>query len=412
MKYAVTGVTALAVLSFVGIFGSLNRQVSNAATPSVSVEAESGSLSNGAVTAADASASGGSAVKFAATQTSGVYTRPTGPNTVRYEDLATAGDGLREVLAKVPAGKLLTLPAGVFEFSNFTQSNGTVGVVVNSNTLGVAGSGIDKTIIRMVANTSTVASKVPPQSSAPATNQLYLMSMMNGTNQQLSGFTLEGTNQQHLYGGIYVVGSNSPDLSDMKVTGIPGDANTPPGETFGINIYNTTGMTGERIEVSGIRTSDGVNVGASPFGYNSASNSTLRDCYFHDNWTSTFTYWQTHDSVTYNTRSIDNGSGTGIHSAHGINHERSYNITHYSPTVKINHSATGTNAGYHMSMNNDLQDGQLTVYNPTYDSDSRLPNRFIIMSFNSYRGVPNKVVTKPLVYDALGNPLPAFAWAH
>jgi hypothetical protein len=319
---------------------------------------------------------------------------------------------LIQVLAKVPAGKQLTFPAGIFEFSDFTQLNGQVGISIPSNILGIAGSGVDQTIFRMKPGTSTVASKVPPQSSAPATNQLYLMDLTGGTGQRLEGFTLEGTNQNHLYNGLRVWGTN-PTLADVKVTGIPGDNNSPPGETFAINVYNGTGMIGNRIEVSGIRTSDGVNVGASPFGYNSASNSTLTDCYFHDNWTSTFTFWQSHDITTYNTRSLNNGSGTGVHHAHGINHERSYNITHWNPTVKINHDAPISNDGYHMSMNNDLRDGSLVVHNPTWDHDSRLSgDRFIIMSFATYRGVPQKIVTKPLVYGADGNLLAALAWAH
>ncbi|GEM_PF-5564075 len=340
------------------------------------------------------------------------YTRPTGPNTVRYEDLQAGGDTIREVLAKVPSGKLLTLPPGTFNFNGFTARNNQCGLTVPSTILGIAGSGIDQTIIRMTPSSSTSAGLVPPQSAAPSTNQIYLMDMFNGSNQLLQGFTLEGTDQGHLYGGMFISTANAT-LSDLKVTGIPGDANTPPGETFGINVYNCSGMVGERLEVSGIRTSDSVNVGAAPFGFNSASNATLTDCYFHDNWTSTFALWQSNAITTYNTRSLNNGSGSGIHSAHGINHERCYDITHWNPTVKINHDAPTSNAGYHMSMNNDLRDGLLTVHNPTWDHDSRLTGeRFIIMSFATYRGVNEMITTKPVVTDAAENALAAFAWAH
>ncbi len=59
----------------------------------------------------------------------------------------------------------------------------------------------------------------------------------------------------------------------------------------------------------------------------------------------------------------------------------------------------------------------LKVVAPTYNSDSRLANRFIVMSLTPYRGVANiyqKVLPYTVsVYEADGiTPLPAFAYAN
>lgn len=339
--------------------------------------------------------------------------RLTGSNTVRYEDLYTTGNDIRAVMQKVPAGKVLTLPAGTFTFSDFqTSSPYYAGLTVPSNVAGLAGSGIGQTILQMVPNTSTRSGLVPNQSQAPATNPLYLLQADGGSNQLFQQFTLQGTDQGHIYGGFALSHSTNGTIQDILVQAVPGDRNAPPGETFCINVWQGSGMIGNRIEVDG-RDSNGSRIAASPFGYNSHSGSTLTDCYFHHALASTFTYWQTHDCVTYNVRSEHNGNGVTGQTAHGINHERAYSITHHNPTV-LPLTDTNGNTSYHMSWNSDVSQyvGQLTVYNPTFDNDSRGSGKFIIMSFATYNGVSNTQTTKPLVYDAAGQLLPNFAWAH
>ncbi len=328
--------------------------------------------------------------------------------TVRYQDLAAPGDTIREVLPKVPKGHLLLLGAGTFEFKGFAQENNNIGLLVPSTIAGIAGVG-RKTVLRMSALSSTSAAKVPRASQTTMTNQLYVMKAVNGTNQVFRDFTLEGTEQGHLYNGFLIMDCTAPRLQDVLVTGIPGDDHSPPGETFGVNLYLGSGFLGERVEVDG-RRADGKSYGASPFGYNSYTRGTLRDCYFHHNFASTFTHWQSTDCVTYNVRSHYNGSGPGNLSAHGINHERSTRITHYSPSIIID--TESGNSGYHMSMNNDEGDGVLTVREPAYDMDPRYPGKFVVVSFTRYRGVPRMVFTRPDVTGANGRSLPTFFWAH
>jgi hypothetical protein len=393
--------------------------------------------------------------------------RPTGARYVTYESLYSPGMTLQAVINLVPAGKVLTLPEGLFQFSDFAQSSGRYGLVAPING-GIVGSG-PGTILEMVEHSSTKQGNTndPPQAnsdgiSTQQTNQLYLL-RIEGTNVEYGNFHLRGTNQTtapigseslypngHNYNGIFCANTTNAWGHDILITGIPGDCGGPPGETFGHNYYNSTGGLFERITVDGVRQGgdqNGYSVGATGFGNNSASTGVFNNCICKNGWSGSFAMWQCHDMQTNNCTSSNNGARsaagyTGAHSAHAFNHERCYNITHINPTCLIPNAdvlhypnvsnqsgvpntvgqANG-NSGYHMSWESDVTayGGQagafLKVVNPTFNSDPRLAGRFIVMSLTPYRGVANvyqKVLPYTVhVYGPDGvTPLSTFAYAN
>lgn len=414
------------VATIFGAMGVIEELASRAATPTVSLEPENGVKSGNSTVQSDPTASGGKAVQFGSM--AGV--RPTGANTVRYEDLYVTGDSLQQTINRTPAAKLLTFPAGVFEFTDFSGSDGTgnIGINIPTNIAGIAGSGRgslnggDGTIFRMKANSSTKASRVPAQGTGN-TNQLYLMKALSSSGQVFQQFHLEGTEQGHYYNGFMVMQCTNPMLSDLLVNGHAGNWNAPPGETFGVNIFRGSGMIGNRLECDG-RRSDGIRYGSSTFGYNSTSGSTLNDCYMHHSIAGMFTYWETTNCVTNNIRCEYQGSGSGGLSGHGINHERSGNITHNNPSIIIDRPSG--NNGDHMSWNNDQATyaGYLKVVNPKWDIDPRLPatptyplGRFLIQSLSTEQGNPNLyrngTAYVPTVFTADGvTPLAAFIYGN
>lgn len=206
------------------------------------------------------------------------------------------------MLNAVPNGKILTLPAGVYEWSNFLNSGNGYwdGIKVPSNVGGIYGSGTGQTILRMKANTSTIGGNtavIPPSS---GTNQANLISFY-GSGCQVNQLQFQGTPQGHYYNGVAVAGggAGSPitgvTFSDVWFNGCaPGYAGQPPGETFMFSTYYANNTSCYRCEFSGLNPQTGAGgYAASPCGWNNSTNAYLEDCYFHDCAFSTLTFWQT-----------------------------------------------------------------------------------------------------------------------
>jgi hypothetical protein len=122
----------------------------------------------------------------------------------------------------------------------------------------------------------------------------------------LSGFTLQGTDQGHLYNGLRMHRTVDARVTGVRVALIPGDDDVPPGETFGINDYRTTGSVYRRIDV------DGSGVGASGFATNSSRDVTVADSSFHDQHAAHgATFWQT-DTVTLTDVRAEDDAGAGL----------------------------------------------------------------------------------------------------
>lgn len=120
----------------------------------------------------------------------------------------------------------------------------------------------------MTPDTSTQASDVPHQPNT--TNQLSLLKVHGGS-PTLTGFTLQGTEQGHLYNDLRLASTHNATVLNAIIGAIPGDSGYPPGETFGITDFHTTGTTCNGVPVNG------AGVGAAGLGFNDYGRASSRD---------------------------------------------------------------------------------------------------------------------------------------
>jgi hypothetical protein len=312
----------------------------------------------------------------------GFIAPPTGVGYVRYQDLYVAGDTLQQVANKVTGNKILTLPEGEFYWDDFAQVNTTglrIGVAGATGCRGISGSGRG-TILKMTPNSSTHQSE---GNVVTGTNQLNLLCIQGITGAVLENFSLIGTEQGSYYNGISVYACPNATLSGLYLRGAsPGFANAPPGETFGINIYLSNDVTIQDTEIDGRDATTGARTGASPFGWNSASNANVYRTYVHSGFAGMPTFWQTQNVYTEDLISYSTGSGSGSLSGSALNHERAWGvIRHIRPTLKPNGiyaktapggtSVAGStqNNGLHTGLNNDQHDMNDVQYiEPIFDT--------------------------------------------
>lgn len=202
---------------------------------------------------------------------------------VQMTSIAKTGDTFDVIVGRLPQKSILVVPAGTYQWNDFLQGGDSFGLY-QTNLMGIQGPGSKVTKLRMNPNSSTQASKVPTQA-AGGTNPLYLLRLGTGTSAAstpwLSGVTIEGTAQGHYYNGVYIYHATNAWINDVVITGIPGNNSSPPGETFGINDYDSVGSTYNYVEVDGRDAATGVGVGSANFGTNSSSNITRWNCYSH-----------------------------------------------------------------------------------------------------------------------------------
>lgn len=160
----------------------------------------------------------------------------------------------------------VALPAGTYTFSDFADGTGAGGFWYGAQLTVTAlrGAGSRYTTVQMVPNTSTRASSVPAQSTGQS-NQLQYVAM-SAAGAKVDGVKIQGTSQGHLYNGLRFESVASPTLSNTTVAGIPGDAGSPPGETFAVNFQACTGT----VTVTNV-TVDGQNLGAAAIGSNNSA---------------------------------------------------------------------------------------------------------------------------------------------
>ncbi|RIX26616.1 right-handed parallel beta-helix repeat-containing protein [Amnibacterium setariae] len=269
---------------------------------------------------------------------------------------------LRTILAGRPAGRTTALDAGTFDFADFAAS--LVGVDLGASG-GLRGAGSARTTIAMSGGTSSKAGAVPHADWT--TNQLYLMSV-TGASPVLSGFTLRGTAQGHLYNGVRIGQATNARVDDLRVVGIPGNDDIPPGETFGINDWRTNGSVYSNIEVDGAG-----RVGASGFATNSSTNVTVRSGRFHDMRANGTAFWQT-SGVTLDDVSVTNN-------VTGLNFERT------TGRIVVNRPVfAGNNQDVYLA--SDQGGGTLVITDPTF-GNTYSGRRINIQVPKTYRGTAN-----------------------
>lgn len=327
--------------------------------------------------------------------------RPTGADYVRYEDLYRSGDTFQGVINRVTGNRILTLPAGTFTMSDFTQGyyDGIrVGTGSSSGCRGIAGSG-RSTIIRINSNTAS-----RDKGSRMAGQQLTISSKSNAV---LSNFTLKGGPQNGLYyKGISVQSCPDAKLSWLYLQGASrGYANSPPGETFGISVLRSDRTTISDTEIDG-RDDAGTRVGASPIGWNTCSDAKIYRAYAHHGVAGMVTFWETTNIYTEDFKCFSTSSGSGSLSGSGINHEQSKGIIqHVRPTLLINGQYTSTAdhtaaSGPHLSFANvDGDVPTITITEPTWDKNASSSGMFCLAIRDGYHigSSYQKIKTPPKV---------------
>lgn len=331
--------------------------------------------------------------------------RPEGPDYVRYEDLYVTGDDLQAVINRVTGNKKLTFPEGVFMLPN-NFSNGYLDGVrlghpeVGGGCRGFAGSGRN-TIFKMASSNKTPwASGASPYMLIDAISP----SSVGEIEMEFKNFRVEGTNLGHEYHGLRLERVRGL-IENVYFTGITGYNKVPPGETGSISLFQVHGgLTINNVEVDGRR--NGELVASSPIMPNNCSNITMNNPYVHHTYTGGggIAWYHTTDSVVNNLRAEYIGSGPGVRSGYGANHEQSTRITYNNPSIICNRNAVG--GTLHMSLNSDGARGgvdcQLTVNNPTWDATTVGGGRFVVETWTLANQMQR---TPPTVTGKNGQPL-------
>ena len=299
------------------------------------------------------------------------------PRTVEYSSLA--GGSFTRAVATV-RGRAVRIGTATVAFDDFTAAGGTIdGGVLGGQASGLIGAGPAKTVLEVAARTSTHAGDIP--AAFPDTNQLSVL-RVGGTRTVLRDFTIQGTDQGHLYNGLRVDHARDLRASWIRVVAIPGDAAAPPGETFGVNDYRTTGSQWSHVTVEG----DGV--GASGFGVNDSTDIRICDTSSEHNASGMgFAFWQSSGITCVDCRAIGNGRA-------GFNFER---VTGSNRLVR----PVATGNAYGVRISNDLGSGRFTIVDPPLTD-----GHFTVTLPWRYNGAPNRQRTKDITLIVDGSSRP------
>lgn len=173
---------------------------------------------------------------------------------------------------------------------------------------------------------------------------------------KLDGFTLQATDQGHTYNGLelYYI-TSGVSVSNVKVVGIPGLTNYPPGETFAINAFHCTTPTFQNVEI------DGASVTASGIATNSCTGGTvINTCYAHDlKYSSGIALWEQTGNVSITKfRAINNYGGMSFERCAG-------SITITAPTFS-------GSTDHDIYIGNDQNSSVVTITDPVLDSGKKL----------------------------------------
>lgn len=326
---------------------------------------------------------------------------PTGAGYSAWTDLAAPGDTIRKVLAKVPAGNVLTLPSGTYEFADFNDQSSTYGLLIPDNCAGIYGSGRD-TILRMTQGSSTVGGNVP---TAAGTTNPYRLIGVKHSNVLIKNLQIQGTQQGHYYGGINFSGSSSSPITGCTMDNVymigasPGNASAPPGETFSIGTNHADNTQILNCEIDGRDPVSGATTCSSLIGWNNSANAYVQDTYcHHSGYGHGATFWKTDGVHTLRLRCEYNGlMGVG---GHCINHENvSGTVLHESPTLTIGR-ASGSH-GKHITIQESSADGysnnpSVSLTSITHDAG---PSNacFSVLIGDSYNGSTQVQTSMPTV---------------
>ena len=292
--------------------------------------------------------------------------------------IGLTGAGMGVAAASTPpavAGQVVeaaapALAAGVLGAATYTFTD--FGVAVDGRRAGVllppgglTGQGTTATVLRMADRSSTGARLVPPDDPAN-TNPLDLV-LVTGGAPTLSGFTVQGSPQGHLYNGLRLAGTRGARITGVKVAAVPGDFSAAPGETFGISDSRGHGNTYTDIEV------DGAGVGASGLGISDSAAVTVQRAVLHDNpFSAGIAVWQTTGVTLTDVRTAHNRTGITLERVGGA--------------VLITRPTFLGNAEQDLYIGSDLGSARITIADPVLAAGAPLRVRLPITEM----GRPNR----------------------
>lgn len=364
---------------------------------------------------------------------------PNGVTVVDYASIAQSGDTFVQALNRLASPAIVKLPAGLYELIDFDAT--THYSCYAPNCLGLWGAGVDKTVIQLRPGSSTQVSLVPPQSSAPATNPL-MMVRLSKQHILTQNLTIAGTDQPtdpntglpHIYNGwvhYMTGGSNSgpnvgSQLYNVKITGVPGNENSPPGETMADTGYIDTNTVEVGVEVDGytwvyentvqadgtLKRTKGSHYGGGARGHYGSHNVTEYGANYHDGLVSGPTYSfhgvptdysaTTQGVTTYDVKSIRNANWTlgGGQKFSGFNMENTYGpIRHIRPFITLTDLAVTQWDAAHMAINSRLGDNpDIQIIDPVWTNGYyKFNGMFTISTAATYAGVTQTQTTAPTI---------------
>jgi hypothetical protein len=261
-----------------------------------------------------------------------------------------SGQHIGVALKKLASEARVVLPAGDYSIADNTDVNNYS--VYAPKALGLRGAGIDKTVIRVKANSFTYKVSRPKDAGAG----LLRYGPNNGSSgkvRTMSDVTFVGAPQAGPDGlpmfssGLINYMGRGEVWQRVRVRGLAyGGGNSPnTGETFMVNDYRTTDQMYLDLDLDG-RDEAGNMVSGSPLGFNGSIRPTVKRSYIHHSLYSGLTFsiagtvaTPTVDPTTEDVRIEMNANHPGVGSGgrfSGINHEWVRGqITHIRPSIQL-----------------------------------------------------------------------------
>lgn len=176
----------------------------------------------------------------------GPTAEPAGPNIMSASTLA--GVTLTDKMNALAAGRELSLPPMTYADPDCNRpTNYPVYDYFLAKPAAIHGSGVDKSVLSLPADSLTQGYRRLDAIVEPNTNPYYVMRVDAAA--VLEDFTVLGANQgtsantgkPYSYHGIQLYGTANPTLRRLRIKDVPGSRGVPPDETFAVYGYKITG---------------------------------------------------------------------------------------------------------------------------------------------------------------------------
>lgn len=173
--------------------------------------------------------------------------QPSNITSVPLSSFQQNGDTFEVALTRLTTPTIVDLEGTTQSFSDFDQGGNVYGVY-SPNVIGFTNGAL-----QMVPSSSTHAAAVNAQGNGTTVQETLLRLGRGGgtVTTPYMGADLIGTTQGHIYNGVVIYLSTNAVIENCSFYGIPGSASAPPGETFSINNYKSTGTIIRNVLVDG-----------------------------------------------------------------------------------------------------------------------------------------------------------------